>query len=351
MRIEFPFGWATRILGMRDWFIDKIAGAGVDSWKRPDVNPGVCLLKICILGAGSLGCAIGGVLTEAGNDVCLVNRNPDQVEAMNGRGLVLGDGGKDRTVKVRAATTVAEVGVVDLVIVLVKSFHTSEAMQSAMSLLGPETVVLSLQNGAGHEDILSDIVGRDRVLAGKTYAGGTQAGVGHVIIGTRGRDTYIGELDGSVSDRVQQISELFNRADLLTHVTTNILGTIWDKLLINVATGALSGITGLTYGDLYQTPEVVDCALAAVAEAMAVAKASDIVLSTTDPRETWVKAADGLPLEFKASILQSLEKGSMTEVDYINGAVVRQGLKLGVPTPINQTLVACIKGVERRLLA
>ena len=311
---------------------------------------GVFRLKVCVLGAGSLGSTLGGVLTEAGNEVWLINRNADQVEAMNGRGLVLNEDGRDRTVKVRAATNAAPVGVVDLVIVLVKSFHTNEAMHSAMSLLGPETVVLSLQNGAGHEDLLAEIVGHERLLAGKTYAGGTQVGAAHVEIGIRGRETFIGELDGRITDRLQQVVDTFNSAGLLAIATDNILGTIWDKLLINVATGALSTITGLVYGDLYGVPEVEACALAAVAEAMSVAKASGVSLSTTDPRETWDKAADGLPYEFKASMLQSLEKGSITEVDYVNGAVVRQGLKVGVPTPVNESLVACVKGLERRIV-
>ena len=307
-------------------------------------------MKVAILGAGSLGCAIGGVLTEAGHEVWLINRNADQVEAMNARGLILRDDGADRTVRVQAATLAHAAGRVDLVVVLVKSFHTAEAMQGALSLLGPKTMVLSLQNGVGHEDILSNIVGRERVLAGKTYVGGTQLGVGHIAIGVRGKETHIGELDGRLTERVQAIAQMFTSAGLVTTVSANILGTIWDKLLVNVATGALSGITGLPYGKLYQVPEVEACAVAAVAEAMAVAKASGVTLSTTDPCQPWVKAAAGLPFEFKASMLQSLEKGSITEVDYVNVVVVAQGLKVGVPTPVNQTLVACLKGVERRIL-
>ncbi len=307
-------------------------------------------MKIGILGAGALGCAIGGVLTEAGHEVWLINRNADHVAAMNSRGLILRENGMDRTVAVRAATVASDVGVVDLVIVLVKSFHTEQAMQAAMSLLGPDTVVLSLQNGVGHEDILASIVGRERVLAGKTYAGGTRLGIGHVIIGTRGKDTHIGELDGRITERVQRIAALFTFAGLLTLISDNIMGTIWDKLLVNVATGALSGITGLPYGELYLVPEVEACAIAAVAETMAVAVASGVTLSTQDPRQPWVKAAAGLPYEFKASMLQSLEKGSVTEIDFVNGAVVAQGLKVGVPTPVNQALVACLKGVERRIV-
>ena len=288
------------------------------------------------------------MLTEAGHEVWLINRNPEQVEAMNSRGLMLRTAGVDRTVQVHAATTAqgAAGGVVDLVIVLVKSFHTGEAMRAATSLLGPETAVLSLQNGIGHEDILADIVGRRRVLAGKTYVGGTQLAPGHVIAGTRGKLTLMGELDGGLSERVQRIAALFNHAGLDTTVSENIMGTIWDKLLVNVATGALSGITRLPYGQLYQAPEVEACAVAAVAEAMAVAKASGIRLSISEPVDAWRMAGAGLPTEFKASMLQSLEKGSVTEIDYINGAVVRQGAKCGIPTPVNQALVACIKGIE-----
>ncbi len=312
------------------------------------------LLKICILGAGALGGALGGVLTEAGHEVWLINRNAAQVEAMTRRGLILRDGaGVDRTVVVHAATSAQGVrmdsGAVDLVIVLVKSFHTAQAMQAATSLIGPQTVVMSLQNGLGHEDILADIVGRERVLAGKTYAGGSQLGPGHVLVGTIGKDTHIGELDGRITPRVQRIADTFNAAGLDTIVSANIMGTIWDKLLVNVATGAVSGISRLVYGELYQVSELEATGIAAVAEAMAVAQASGITLSITDPRQPWLKAGAGLPYDFKTSMLQSLEKGSVTEIDFINGAVVRQGAKCGVPTPVNQTLVACIKGIERSL--
>ena len=306
-------------------------------------------MKICILGAGALGCALGAALTEAGNEVWLINRHAAQVDAMNQRGLLLRDAGVDRAVPVHAATQPQAAGVVDLVILLVKSFHTREAMEPALSLLGPGTLVMSLQNGLGHEDILAGIVGRERLLAGKTYAGGSQLGPGHVLIGTRGKDTHIGELDGSITPRVQRIADVFNAAGLETFVSGNILGTIWDKLLINVATGALTGITRLTYGELYQRPELEACGVAAVAEAMAVAKASGVQLSITDPRQAWLKAGGGLPYEFKTSMLQSLEKGSVTEIDFVNGAVVQRGEQCGVATPVNQTLVACIKGIEAGL--
>jgi 2-dehydropantoate 2-reductase len=129
---------------------------------------------------------------------------------------------------------------------------------------------------------------------------------------------------------------------------------MWDKLLVNVATGALSGITGLTYGALYAVPEIKATALAAVNEAMAVARAAGVTLEITQAVQAWDRAAAGLPPEFKASMLQSLEKGSrgdgpITEIDFINGAVLRWGERHHVPTPVNAALVACIKGIERRM--
>jgi 2-dehydropantoate 2-reductase len=238
---------------------------------------------------------------------------------------------------------------VDLLIVLVKSFHTDSAMQAATHLVGPQTVVLSLQNGLGHEDILADRVGRDHVLAGKTYVGGVVLAPGRIIAGTEGKETLIGELDGTLSPRAQRIAGVFNAAGLATTVSDNIMGTMWDKLLINVATGALSSITRLTYGAMYPLPQIEATAIAAVQEAMDVARACGVRLSYTDPKGPWLKAAAGLPPDFKTSMLQSLEKGSVTEIDFINGAVVRWGQRCGVNTPVNATLVACVKGIESTL--
>jgi 2-dehydropantoate 2-reductase len=303
------------------------------------------------MGAGALGCTIGGTLTEGGSDVWLIDSYKEHVDVMNAIGLRMRDGDSERTVKVKASTTCEGIGPADLVIVLVKSFHTRKAVEDAAPIIGKDTMVMSVQNGLGHEDIIAAVVGREHVLAGKTYAGGVFLGPGHVRATTRGKETIIGELDGTITERVQAVADEFNRAQLLTTVSDNIMGVIWDKLLVNVATGALSGITRLTYGGLYNTAEVEQCAIAAVAEALAVAQAAGVRLSLSEPREAWVKAAEGLPPEFKASMLQSLENGSVTEIDFINGSVVRWGDKWGVPTPVNGTLVACIKGIELSLTA
>lgn len=306
-------------------------------------------MKIAFLGAGALGCTIGAVLTEAGHEVWLIDRTQAHVAAMRRDGLKVDGPHGSRFVKVRASTDAADAGVVDLVIVLVKSFHTESAMRGARSLVGPDTLVMSLQNGLGHEDILAEVVGRGHILAGKTYVGGVLRAPGHVQSGVEGKETHIGELDGTLTPRVRAVAEAFTAAGLRTIASDNIVGTIWDKLLVNVATGALTGITRLTYGQIYDEPVLEQTALAAVAEAIAVAKASGVTLKLTEPEQAWRLASAGLAPSFKTSMLQSLEKGSATEIDFINGAVVRHGARVGVPTPVNATLVACIKGIERAM--
>lgn len=306
-------------------------------------------MKIAVLGAGALGCSIGGTLARAGHEVTLINRNRHHVEAINAEGLRMRTAQGELTVRTRAAITANGLGPQDLVIVLVKSFHTREAMSSSLELVGPDTVVMSLQNGLGHEDILAEMVGRERLLAGKTYVGGVLLGPGRIIAGVTGKETIIGELDGRITPRARAIGEAFNAAGLTTTVIDNILGIIWDKLLINVATGAVAAITRLTYGPLYQLPEIEATAIAAVQEAIEVARASGMPITTSEARTAWTKASAGLPGDFKTSMLQSLEKGSITEIDFINGAVVRWGERYGVSTPVNRTLTACIKGIERAM--
>jgi 2-dehydropantoate 2-reductase len=308
-------------------------------------------MKIYFLGAGALGCAIGGTLAAAGSDVTLIDPFQAHVDAINRDGLRMKVGDSERVVRVRASLDRTKLEAPDLLIVLVKSFHTRAAIEGARDIVGPGTAVMSLQNGMGHEEILSEVVGAGHVLAGKTYVGGVMLAPGHVIAGTQGKRTVIGEIDGRISERAKAIAAEFERADLPCEVSDNILGAMWDKLLINVATGALSGITGQIYGSLYAVPEIEATAIAAVAEAMTVAEASGVKLSIKAPRDAWLMAAEGLPYEFKTSMLQSLEKGSMTEIDFINGAVVRVGRKYNIPTPVNQTLVAAIKGIERRMEA
>jgi len=303
-------------------------------------------MKICILGPGSLGSTFGGVMTEAGLDVHLVGPRTDHLDAMRLSGLTIVEDSKERSVSVKVATDCSEVGPVDLIIVLVKSSHTLEAVQSGASLIGDNTVAITLQNGLGNEEILGDYLGKERVLSGKTYVGGVITAPGRILIGRKGKLTQIGELEGGITERARLIGDVFNRAGLETTVCSDMHPVIWHKLLINISTGAITAITGLSYGELLRVPEAVRCGIQAVAEAIAVARASGVELPVEDPGVIFNSAIEGLPFDFKTSMLQDVERGVRTEIDFINGAVVWLGLQYSVPTPVNDALLAGIKGIE-----
>ncbi|MCD8011304.1 MAG: 2-dehydropantoate 2-reductase [Lachnospiraceae bacterium] len=317
-------------------------------------------MKICMIGAGSLGSTIGGTLAENGHEVTFVDSWQGQIDAIRERGLHMVkslEGDPGRFVPVRAQTDYHGLEAQDLCIVLVKSFATREAVREARDshVIGPDTTVMTIQNGLGNEEAIMEEIGESHVISGKTFCSGFLIKPGKVMATTEGRVTYIGEMDGRVTERIQTIGAELNRGGLQTVVSENIRGMIWDKLLVNVATGALCGATGLPYGGLYEKygwnalPEMKTTALAAVQEAIDVAKAYGVRLTSEDPSYAWEHAAEGQPESFKASILQSIERGGATEIDFINGAVSAWGKKADIPTPVNDTLAAIIRGIEYRM--
>ena len=188
-------------------------------------------MKVCVLGAGSLGSTIGGALAKAGNEVHFVGRAP-HMNAINEKGLVMVTPTGEETVRLSGHTTPDGIGPCDLVIVLCKAFDTAKTMEEGRGLVGPNTTVMSLQNGLGAEDVLCDCVGAEHVIGGKTYIGGMLLEPGRVQATIPGKDTFIGELDGSVTERTRAIGTAFEEAGMHCIVSDNIMGVIWDKLLV-----------------------------------------------------------------------------------------------------------------------
>lgn len=309
-------------------------------------------MKIVMLGAGALGSTIGGTLAMAKNEVYFVDMWKEHVDKINAQGLHMTDESNDWYVKVDARTNGEGIDEADLVIVLVKSFATKSAVEQLKktNVIGENTVVMSLQNGLGNEETIASVVGEENVISGKTYVGGRLIEAGYISAGVKGKWTYIGELNGAKTERIQKVCDAFNEAGLLCEVSDNIKGLIWDKLLINVAAGALCGITRLPYGPLYEEEYIKEVAVDAIQEAINVAKAAGVKLKSEDPEYPWYAASEGLPATFKTSILQSLELKRPTEIDFINGSVCEWGKKYNIPTPVNKTLVACVKGIEKFIL-
>jgi len=298
-------------------------------------------MKIAIIGAGAMGSVIGGLLAKAGNEVTLVDVWREAVEAINTKGLRI----NDDVVKVRATDKPADIGVVELVLVFVKCYHTDAAVRNALSLIGPDTVVLSLQNGWGNGPRIAKIVGEEKLLIGVCYHSATVAGPGHVLHVGKGM-TFMGELNGKLSQRLTQIAETFQQAGIEVTPTSEVLKEIWSKLALNVCTLPTSALLRFYAPQLVQHEPMLELMKDLLQEVIAVARAQKIPL---DFNERW-GAITGLLRRCaptaKSSMFQDVEKSRQTEIDVINGAIVEGGERLNIPVPYNRAMVSMIKSLE-----
>lgn len=304
-------------------------------------------MKIAIVGAGAMGCLYGAKLSSVPeNEVYLIDVWKDHIDAIDKHGLAMEENGVLTTYgKVKGVLDPGEAGFCDLAIVFVKSTLTSTAVKSNKAVFGPETIALTLQNGLGNIDLIRAEIGDQNVIAGTTAHGATLLEPGKIRHAGSGK-TIIGELDGRQSERIEKIVSLFKAAGLETDISDNVMGLVWDKLLVNVGINALTGITKLPNGQLLDHPEIEELLEAAVSEAHEVAKAKGIRLSWPDPVEH-TKAVCKATAGNKSSMLQDILNHKMTEIDMINGAVVREGAAAGIPTPVNFVLTNLIRFMQK----
>lgn len=304
-------------------------------------------MKIAIIGAGAMGCLYGAKLsTVPDNQVFLLDIWKEHVDAINNGGIYMEENGELlRYNHLTAATDATGVGIVDLAIIFVKSTLTEQAVEANKAVFGNDTIAITLQNGIGNIESIGSLIGTDNVMAGTTAHGATMLGPGKMRHAGVGK-TIIGELSGVRTKRINKIAELFSTAGLEVEVSENVLGLVWDKLLVNVGINALTGITKLTNGELLQYPEIEEILEEAVKEGIAVAKAKGIVLGFTDPVEHTKEVCKATAAN-KSSMLQDVLKHKPTEIEMINGAVVREGKSAGLATPVNQVLCALIHYFEK----
>ena len=304
-------------------------------------------MRIAILGAGAMGSAIGAFLAKAGNDVTLIDVWKETVEAINRDGLkIQNKAGDIATQKIRAVTSPAQAaGFADLLLVFVKCYHTADAVKSALPMLGPDSTVLSLQNGWGNGPRIAGIVGKERVVLGVCYHSATVLGPGHVLHAGQGR-TFIGEMDGAVTPRVQKIAETFKAAGLDIEASAQVLKEIWSKLALNVATLPTSSTIKLTAEKLPNTPEMQSLMRALLLEVVSVAQLQGIALDFTERWNAITGLLGKLAPNTKGSMLQDVENRRRTEIDVMCGAIVEAGQRLGFATPYNNAMLWLVKALE-----
>lgn len=302
-------------------------------------------MKIAIIGAGAMGSLFGGLLQEAGNEVHLIDVWKEHVDAINENGLRIEGISGDRTVRLKAHNKASEAGSCELVIVFVKSTFTKAAISDSLSLIDENTAVLTLQNGLGNADILGEVVGPEKVIAGVTSFGSTLLGPGRVRHAGSG-DTYIGALADMPDEKVEEVAAVLSRSGIKTFCSKDVMSLVWNKLIVNVGINALTALTGLLNGELLEYEETEELLELAVEEAMEVAKVKGIKFIHEDP-VAHVKEVARLTAANKSSMLQDMLNKKKSEVDFISGAVVREGRKTGVETPVNIVLTNLVKLKEK----
>ncbi len=295
-------------------------------------------MKFAVMGAGAVGCFYGAMLARAGHEVVLIGR-PQHVEAINRDGLRMDTRTFDEYVRLPASTEISAAQGADVVLFCVKSTDTESAAQQLKPYLAPSTLLLSLQNGVENADTLRQCVTQE-VAAAVVYVATEMAGPGHV------KHHGLGELVIEPSHASEAVAQAFIGAGVPTEISDNVRGAAWAKLIINCAYNALSAITQLTYGPISKGEGVADVMRDVVVECLAVAKA-DGVNVTADIPTAIVRIAETMPTQ-SSSTAQDVARGKRSEIDHLNGLIVRKGAELGVPTPANRVLWSLVKLIEAK---
>jgi len=294
--------------------------------------------KIAVMGAGAIGCYYGGMLARAGHDVTLIGR-AQHVDAIRHAGLRFEAKTFDERVRVHASTEPQAVRGAKLVLFCVKSQDTETAGAALKPHLDRDAVIVSLQNGVDNPDRLAVVLGRE-VIPAVVYVAVEMAGPGHVRHHGRS-ELAIGRATAS-----EAIAAAFVAAGVPVEISDNVQGVLWAKLIVNCAYNALSAITQLPYGRLVQGAGIPAVMRDIVDECLAVARAAGIEVAG-DMHKAAERIAQTMPGQF-SSTAQDLARGKKTEIDYLNGIVVRKGEALGVPTPVNRVLLALVKLAEAK---
>ncbi|MFB3924463.1 MAG: ketopantoate reductase family protein [Syntrophales bacterium] len=318
-------------------------------------------MKAAIMGAGSLGTIAGALITKNGGDVVLIDANKEHVEALNKNGATV-TGKMQLNVPVRAITPDRMEGTYDIVLYMVKQTHNEQALRSLLPHLHDRSVVCVMQNGVPEEAVAA-CVGKERVVGCAVGWGATwlKPGVSELTSEVAKMTLDVGELEGHSSWRVQMAADILRKI-CPTEITENLQGIRWSKLLINATFSGMSAVLGCTYGDILENEKALTCAAVIANEIIAVARGLGVILEPIQGVDLQIlafrnktemmgkfpiyQAVFGPHRLLKASMLQDLEKGLKTEIGAINGVVCEKGRKVAVATPVNDTVVEIVTGIE-----
>ncbi len=303
-------------------------------------------LRVAVLGAGAMGAFVGGCLASSGVPVTLLDVNAAHVAAINAHGLRMTTDAGEQVVHPRALHPEQLDDTPDLLIVLTKQPHTRAALASIARWLGPETWVLTLQNGLGNQELIEEVVARDRIVLGVTTYPADLLGPGHV--GSHGEgEIRLMTADGVSRPIADQIATLLNDAGQFALVDEKLTVAIWSKVAFNCAMNGICAVTGVTVGQLGANPAGRQLALAIAGEVVAVAAKAGVAVDVGKVRAT-VEHALRTHVNHRPSMLQDMLAGRPTEIGSINGAVLAVAQRVGQPAPLVGALDTLVRLAESR---
>lgn len=295
-----------------------------------------------------MGSVYAALLGNADHEVWAIDSWKEHVDAMRQNGLRLEGASGDHTVRVNATTDAAQAGHCELVIIATKAMHVETAAQAARSLIGPKTMVLSIQNGLGGPDTAARVLGRDKVMVGVVGGfGASMRGPGHAH--HNGWELVrLGEMSGPISPRLESVAQVWTSGGFKVKCFDDIDQLVWEKLICNVCFSGTCALTEMTVGQVMDNADAWACASRCAREAYDVAKARNIRVDFDDPVSYVRNFGSKIP-DARPSMLLDHMEGRMSEIDFINGAIPVAGQALGVATPFNTVVSTLVRAKERKM--
>lgn len=302
-------------------------------------------MKIAIIGVGAMGSVYAALLTSGGHDVWAVDVWKEHIDAIREKGLRVEGASGDRTVRINATTNPADVRDADLVIIATKHDGVVEAAHAALRMAKDNAPILTIQNGLGSADAVAEIIGSNRIMMGVVGGfGASMKAPGHAH--HNGMEFLrLGEMDGGLTPRLEAVAEAWRAGGFKVLTFSDIHKMVWEKLICNVTYSGPCALTGLRVGEAQENPSAWSICAACANEAFQVARAKGIALDFDDP-VAYVRAFGQKILNARPSMLLDHMAGRRAEIDNINGAIPREGAKVGVATPVNSVVVALLKAKE-----
>ena len=292
-----------------------------------------------------MGSLFGGLLAEAGHDVWLCDIREDHVQAVIQNGLMIEHETKARHIRLNAVTDPKKIGESELVLIFVKSTQTESAAKAACQLSGDDGFVITLQNGMGNAETIAEYITPDRILVGTTAHGATMLGAGKIRYAGKGPTIMGMWVDGEKEYKIARLNAaVLTQAGIETTAVEDVRAVIWDKLLVNVGINAITALSGITNGQILDLASTRELSHSAVQEAVTVARTQGIEIREDPMAHVFQVAVATAPN--RSSMGQDVDHHRPTEIDSINGFVVREAKRLGLSAPVNQALTALVEAME-----